>query len=306
VASFAHYEILGRLGRGGMAEVFRARALQGPWAQREVALKRLQPELARDPEYIRRFRAEAELSRLLDHPNVIHVLEVGVHQDISFMVMDLVDGRDLGQVLRRCKARGIFLPLDFSLFLGKTLLDALAYAHGLCGPDGQPLGIVHCDVSPSNLFISRTGEIKLGDFGVARAGVRGGAAGELHGKPYYVCPEVLAGQVTAQADLWAATVTLYELLTLERPFTGGTPEEVFAAVRQRRYRAPSQLRPELPAALDAIIARGFACDLGDRFPDAGDYARVLQPLYDENIGTPLAIAAVVRGLFDVPGALSAR
>lgn len=297
---FGPYEILSLLGRGGMAEVYRAKVLEGPRAGWEVALKRLLPSHADDHASVEQFAAEADLLRMLDHPNVVRVLEVGVREDIYFMVMELVDGRDLGQILRRCKQRGIPLPLDFALFLGKTLLDALAYAHEAKSADGKPLEIVHCDVSPSNLFISRTGEIKLGDFGVARARVDARAQGAFFGKPFYISPEALQGSITPKADLWAATVMLYELITLERPFVGQTPDEVFEAVRTRRYVPPSQRRADVPPALDAIIARGFAHARADRFVTAREYASTLEPLYDERIGNPLAIAAVVRGLFDAP------
>lgn len=294
---FGNYEILSLLGRGGMAEVFRARAIAGPRAGRDVALKRLLPKLADDPVYVDQFTSEADVSRLLDHPNVVHVLEVGVLEDVYFMVMDLVDGRDLGKILRKCRQGAIPLPVDFALFLAKTLLDALAYAHEVCGPEGKPLEIVHCDVSPSNLFISRTGEIKLGDFGVARTCIGGGGLAALHAKPYYVSPEVIQGVVTRDADLWSATVTLYELITLERPFAGQTPNEVFEAVRTRRYLPPSQLRPEIPRGLDQIVARGFALRPEDRFRSAREFSAALAPHYDERIGNPMAIAAVVRGLF---------
>lgn len=303
---FGNYEIQALLGRGGMAEVFRARVLSGPRAGWDVALKRLMPKLAADPEYVDQFTSEADLSRFLDHPNIVRVFEAGVLEDVYFMEMEWVDGRDLGQVLRRCKSRGIPLPVDFAVFLARTLLEALAYAHEAKGPTGRPLEIVHCDVSPSNLFISRTGEIKLGDFGVARARVGGGVVGSLHGKPYYVSPEVQDGEITPEADLWATTVTLYELLTGERPFAGTTADQVFEAIRERRYRPASQLRPELSPELDQIIDRGFAKDRAARFSSARDYADALAPLYDERIGNPLAIAAVVRGLFDAPSGVHAR
>jgi serine/threonine protein kinase len=294
---FGNYEILTMLGRGGMAEVFRARVLTGARAGREVALKRLLPSLANDPVYVDQFTSEADVSRLLDHPNVVHVLEVGVLEDVYFMVMDLVDGRDLGQILRKCRHAILHLPVDFSVFLAKVLLDALAYAHEVRGPEGRPLEIVHCDVSPSNLFVSRTGEIKLGDFGVARTCVGGGGLAALHAKPYYVSPELIDGNVTPDVDLWSATVTLYELITLEHPFGGHTPHEVFESVRARRYVPPSRLRPELPAALDAIVAKGFAEHPEDRFRSAREFGAALAPLYDERVGNPMAIAAVVRGLF---------
>lgn len=303
---FGNFEILSLLGRGGMAEVFRARVLSGPRQGQEVALKRLRSSHAADPASIGQFAREADLTRMLDHPNIVRVLEAGVLGDIYFIVMELVDGRDLGQILRRCRQRKIFLPLDFALFLGKTLLDALAWAHEAKGPDGAPLEIVHCDVSPSNLFVSRTGEIKLGDFGVARARVGVPSVEGLQGKPYYVSPEVLGGILTPEADLWAATVTLYELITLQRPFGGETPEEVFESVRQRSFAPPGRLRADVPPALDAIIDRGFSRRRVERFTSARELALALEPLFDERVGNPMAIAAVVRGLFDSPSGMYPR
>lgn len=302
---FGNYEILSVLGKGGMAEVYRARVRSGPREGWTVALKRLQPALTRDPESVTLFAREAQLSKQLHHPNIVTVLDAGEMEGIYFIVMELVDGRDLGQILRRCKVRGIPLPLDFAVYLGKVLLEALAYAHTAAGPTGEPLGIVHCDVSPSNLFISRVGEIKLGDFGVSRVLVDGKLqGGEVLGKPYYLSPESLLGEVSPEADLWAATVVLYELLTLERPFLGGSPDEVFAAIWSRQYRPLRELRPDVPEALEAVVDRAFSAKPAERFPTAEEFAHALTPHYDERVGTPLAIAAVVRGLFgasdDVP------
>ncbi|SEU33411.1 serine/threonine-protein kinase [Stigmatella erecta] len=295
---FGNFELLAQLGKGGMAEVYRAKVLSGRYEGWQVALKRLLPSLVKDPASVELFIREADLSTQLDHPNIVKVLDVGIAENTYYIVMELVDGRDLGQVLRRCKHRGIPLPVDFAVYLGKVLLDALAYAHTATGPRGDALGIVHCDVSPSNLFISRIGEIKLGDFGVARVFVDGSRDGEeVLGKPYYLSPESLQGRVTPEADLWAATVVLYELLTLERPFTGNTPEEVFFNIRHRRYRPLHVLRPEIPESLEEVLSRGFAERAEDRFPTAEAYAQALTPHYDERVGTPLAIAALVRGLF---------
>jgi serine/threonine-protein kinase len=295
---FGNYEILSVLGKGGMAEVYRARVLSGPREGWTVALKRLLPALTRDPASVELFAREAQLSKQLHHPNIVTVLDAGELEGIYFIVMEQVDGRDLGHILRRCKARGIPLPLDFAVYLGKVLLEALAYAHTATGPQGEPLGIVHCDVSPSNLFISRVGEIKLGDFGVSRVLVDGKlVGGEVLGKPYYLAPESLLGEVSPAADLWAATVVLYELLTLERPFTGGSPDEVFAAIWSRAYKPLRELRPDVPPELEAVVDRAFSAKSEDRFPTAEEYAQALAPHYDERVGTPLAIAAVVRGLF---------
>ena len=294
---FGNYEILTRLGRGGMSEVYRARVREGRRTGLEVALKRLLPELIRMPEYQELFQHEAQLSSELDHPNVVQTLEAGELQGIAFMAMEFVDGRDLAQILRRCKQRNVQLPVDFAVLLVKTLLDALAYAHELRNSDGEPLGIVHCDVSPSNLFISRLGEIKLGDFGVARARYGPQKAGEVTGKPYYVSPEMLDGEVSPGTDLWAANVTLYEALTLQRPFLGESPEKVLSAVAQMRYLPIRKLRPEIPEALAAIVDRGFSRKAKQRFEHASQFSQALEGLLDERVGTPLGIAAVVRGLF---------
>jgi serine/threonine-protein kinase len=294
--NLGNYELLGQLGKGGMAEVFRARAIVGPHAGQEFALKRLKPELQNDPEYVAMFANEADMSRNLDHPNIVKVHEVGSEGGAYFLVMELIDGRDGGQIIKRCRERKIPWPIDFAVYLTRCLLEALSYAHNATGPTGKPLGIVHCDVSPSNLFISRTGDIKLGDFGVARGFIDAGAA-EVMGKPYYLSPETLNGVISPATDLWAATVTLFELLTLTRPFAGKTPDEVFAKVKSGERALLKDLRPEVPPVVAAVIDRGFAPDPAQRFPNAAAYAKALAPLYDERVGTPLAISAVVRGLF---------
>ncbi len=291
-----NYELVSRLGRGGMAEVYFARAVAGPHQGRAVAIKRLAPELAHEQAVFELFASEADLTRQLSHPNIVRLLDVGVEGDEYFLVMELVDGRDLGQVLRKCERQGITLPVDFAVYLAKTLLDALDSAHNATGPRGTKLGIVHCDVSPSNLFVSRAGDVKLGDFGVAS--VRGDTeASKQLGKPHYLSPEALEGEVSPGRDLWAAGVTLYELLTLHRPFDGETPEEVFAAIRKGKYAPVTQRRPEVSSALALVVARALAPKKEDRFETAEEFSRALAPCFDAQVGTPLAIAAMVRGLF---------
>lgn len=294
---FGNYEILSVLGKGGMAEVYRARVHSGPRAGWTVAIKRLAPAFAQSPGCVEQFTNEADLSRLLDHPHIVKVFEVGVIQDIYFMAMELVEGSDLGRIIRRCKRDRIQLPVDFAVYLASVLLEALAYAHAARSPSGKPLGIVHCDVSPSNLFISRNGETKLGDFGVARALSAIAGEGPLRGKPYYLSPEVFDGQISPWVDLWAANVTLYELLTLERPFQGHTQNEVGAAVRAGSHRPVRELRPDVTPGLAQIIERGFERSPANRFGSAAEFAQALAAHHDDRIGNPMAIAAVVRGMF---------
>ena len=290
------YEVLRRIGKGGMAEVFQVRATEGPRAGQQFALKRLLPALEREPEAVRLFAAEAELSRHLRHPHIVEVVDVGQAGEVIYLVMEHVDGRDAGQIITRCRQQRVAWPVDFALYFTTALLDALRYAHAAMGPDGKPLGVIHCDVSPSNFFLSRLGDLKLGDFGVARSRLEVGAA-QVMGKPYYLSPEATRGHLTPAADLWAVAVTLYELLTLQRPFTGKTPDEVFEAIRACRYLPARQLRPELPALLEGVLAQAFDVDPVLRFQSAAEFLESLEPLLDERVGTPLAIAAMVRGLF---------
>ena len=296
---FGPYDIEALIGKGGMAEVYRATAVEGRWTGRRVALKRLMPELAQDAHYIDLFAGEADLSRMLHHPNVVEVLDAGIIKDIYYIAMDFIDGRDLGQVIARCRARKIQLPIDFAVFLVKVLLDALDYAHNLTGPNGKALRVVHCDVSPSNLFISRVGEIKLGDFGIAKVRTLEGAAGpnKIWGKAYYLSPEQLDGTLEPSADIWAAAVTLYELLTLERPFSGTSADEVARKIRSGAFIPVRELRPEVYPPLEATLNRALGADPEARFATARDFGDALVPHYNELIGNPLAIAAVVRGLF---------
>ncbi|MCA3012690.1 MAG: serine/threonine protein kinase [Myxococcaceae bacterium] len=290
------WEIVRPAGKGGMAEVLLVRGLEGRFAGREYALKRLLPALEADGDAVRLFSAEAELSRHLHHPNIVEVVDVGREGNSIYMVMDFVDGRDVGQIIKRCRQRKVQWPVDFAVYLTRALLDALDYAHGATGPTGAPLGVIHCDVSPSNFFVSRTGELKLGDFGVARSLIEGGAD-QVMGKPYYLSPEALDGHLSTHVDLWAVAVTLYELLTLQRPFQGKTPEAVFEATRSLRYVPVRELRPDVPVVIDELLTRAFSREQAARFQSAADFAQALSPLYDERVGTPLAISAVVRGLF---------
>ena len=296
------YRLEALVGKGGMAEVYRAVALEGPRAGRVVAVKRLLPALAKDPGYVARFVQEAEVTRRLRHPHIVDVYETGVAGGTPFLVMEYVDGRNLRQILARCAARGILLPIDFAVYVAHVVAQALAHAHDGRDGEGRPLGIVHCDVSPSNVFVSRLGEIKLGDFGVALGhGADGGAPGPAaYGKIHYLAPEQILGErPTARCDLFALGAVFFELLTNAPAFPGKDVNEVGQRILAGKLRAPSELRPEVPFELDAMVLACLAPDPGERCPSAAAFAAEAATRYDPAVGTPLAIAAVVRGLFGV-------
>jgi eukaryotic-like serine/threonine-protein kinase len=302
----AGYRLEALVGRGGMAEVYRAVVTEGAWAGRYVAVKRLLPALCEDPGYVALFEQEAEVTRRLRHPAIVEVLETGVAGGTPFIVMEYVDGRNLRQVLGQCAARKILLPVDFGAYVAHVLAEALAHAHSGADEAGRPLGIVHCDLSPSNVFVSRTGEVKLGDFGVALAAGAGAAAAATawaasgagaFGKIHYLAPELLlGGEATPQSDLFALGAVLFELLTNDYAFPGRDQAEVGARILSGGLRAPSELRPEIPFALDELVLRCLSPEPSER-RSAAEFGADVAARYDPAIGTPLAIAAVVRGLF---------
>ena len=220
--------------------------------------------------------------------------------DLYYLAMEYVDGRDLAAVLSRCRERRILLPVTFAVHIARATLDALAYAHSARGPNGKPLDIIHCDVSPSNLFISRTGEVKLGDFGIAKVHAHGDAdpGGTLWGKVAYLAPEVLErAPLTRQADLWSAAAILYECLAGQRAILGANTEALKEALRTARITPLESLRPNLPPGLAALVHRAFSRRPQDRFASAAELRTALAPYDDEASGGALGIASMVRGLF---------
>jgi serine/threonine protein kinase len=298
--TLADYRVEALVGKGGMAEVYRAVALAGPRAGQHVAVKRLLPALAGDPEFVRLFEREAEITRRLRHPAIVEVIETGFAGGTPYIVMDYVDGKNLRQILAQCAARRILLPPDFGVYVAHQVSLALAHAHEGVDEEGRPLGIVHCDVSPSNVFVSKLGEIKLGDFGVALAAgaAAGGPTAGAFGKIQYLAPEQIRGEApTPRTDIFALGAVFFELLTNELAFPGKDVNEVGQRILRGKLRAPSELRVELPFELDAMVLRCLSPDPGDRYPSAAAFAAEVATRYDPAIGTPLAIAAVVRGLF---------
>ena len=295
--AFGDFELEALLGKGAMAEVYRARGARGRFAGQTVALKRVAPALAKDAAALELFRGEARLSMALDHPGIVKVFEVAKRGRDHYLVMEWVDGSDLTGVLRQCRQLKRPLPVSVAVWMARQLLLALAHAHALRGPDGKLLGVVHCDVGPSNVFVSREGALKLGDFGVARGTLKDPRSVLVAGKTHYLSPEVLEGQVTHEADLWAAAVTLYELLTLERPFQGASDAEVFQAIRMAEHVPLRERRPDAPEVLAGVLEHAFAHDRAHRFHSARDFEAALASCGLGGDDARPAMDAVMRALF---------
>jgi hypothetical protein len=241
-----------RLGSGGMAEVFRATYSPEGGIEKTVALKRILPAYAEDPQFLALFRREAELGAILQHPNVVQVLDVGRLDNTHFISMEYVDGLSLRKLL---KAHGP-LPLSAVTYLGAELASALDYVHRRTSRDGVLLNLVHRDVNPPNILLSRIGDVKLSDFGIARAVTHASVTqlGSVRGKAHYMALEQLqGGPLDGRTDLFALGLTLHEALTGRRVLRE-LPDTPGAFLNELKNLAPpSALRPEVPAELDRVI-----------------------------------------------------
>ncbi|MCC6748665.1 MAG: serine/threonine protein kinase [Deltaproteobacteria bacterium] len=275
---FGRYELEERLAVGGMAEIFRAKTRGAHGFAKTLVVKRILPHLAADSEFIDMFIDEANLMVRLDHPKVVQVLDFGEVDGQYYIAMEYVDGMDGLALLRRCAKRRCRPTTGISVHILADVLDALDYAHSLADEQGRNLGVVHRDVSPSNIFISRLGEVKIGDFGIARAAMRRGhtEAGALKGKYGYMAPEQVAGGVVDhRADLFAVGIVLAEFLMIRRLFYAKNDLEVLLQVRDARLDRLHKYGQRIPDELKQILESSLARDPSLRYQDAAAFRDAL-------------------------------
>lgn len=282
-AKYDKYELIERIGTGGMAEVFKARLPGAFGFEKIVVVKRLLPHLARDPRMVEMFVGEAKLAAHVHHPNVVQVFELGQTgpENDFFMVMEFIDGTDFRALLKKAREKNVRIPPWFSVHVLCEVLDGLSYVHELTDKKGRPRNVVHCDVSPDNIFISRFGDVKLGDFGVAKDDMRADDAyGEhIKGKFAYMAPEQLGGKgIDRRADVFAAGVVLWECLTQTSLFRGSSTAETINNVCDMRRIPPSTLMRDIPPELDAPVLQALMADPDQRTPSARALHRELLTL----------------------------
>ena len=287
------------LGAGGMAEVFVAEAVGLLGSRRLAAVKRVRRDLVENAELCSMFLEEARLAAQLHHPNIVEVLSFGTGGRGShvrpYIAMELIDGLPLAVLLRHSAAAARPLPLAAVSEIGVALASALHHAHTLRSADGQPLEVVHRDVSPHNVLISRTGEVKLIDFGIARAASRAThtKTGHMRGKLAYAAPEQVAGTgVDARTDVFALGVLLYEAATLTRPFTGDSEPAIVSAILEGRRKAVIELRADA-TPLAAAIERAMNVDPKKRWQTAHDLEAALKKALPPADAGPSALAELV-------------
>lgn len=302
---FGRYTLIERLAVGGMAELFLATAPGEHGFQRKVVIKRLLPNLAREPVYTAMFIDEAKLTARLSHPKIAQTYELGRVDGELFIAMEHVDGLDVLAMLRELAWQRRRMAPELAVWVAHEVLDALDFAHGLTDEEGRSLGIVHRDISPSNILLSRRGDVKLVDFGIARATGPGRhhrtKSGTLKGKYGYMSPEqVIEQPVDARSDLFSVGVVLAEMLCGRRLFAAGAEIDVLLMVRDARLARLDQYGGHIPGPLDAILRKALSKDPAARFASAAEMRDALAEwLFEERKRvTPRNLAELVESLYD--------
>jgi serine/threonine-protein kinase len=277
------YRLLSRIGEGGMAEVYQAVATGAEGFARTVVIKRILPELARRPAFVRMFVEEAKLSAMLHHPCIVQVYELGQADGEYFLAMESVEGTDLSTLLGACRDAGTAFPPGLVAYLVAEVARALAYAHALRDDSGRPLDIIHRDVSPSNIMVAATGAVKLLDFGIAKAAFglddERTRTGTIKGKVGYLSPEQAdGGAIDRRADLFALGAVMYECLTSRRLFRGVDDFATLRLVREAAVEPPSRTHPEIPLDLEAVLLRLLAREPDRRFATGDEVVSALSSI----------------------------
>lgn len=294
------YRVVEKLESGGMAEVFRAESegLQG--FRKQVAIKRVLPHLSEKKRFISMFLDEARLSAQLSHSNCVQVFDIGVGDNAFFIVMEFVDGANLKSIAESVKKQGKDFPVAAAAWIAHEICKGLSYAHELTDPNGVPLQLVHRDMSPPNVLITKFGEVKIVDFGLAKASsqLEKSEPGIIKGKFSYLSPEAAMGQeVDCRTDIFAVGIILWELLASQRLFLGDTDFQTVKKVQVAQVPAISQINRKVPPELERIVNKALAKDLHARYGTARELGQDLSK-FMYSFGQPVSgfdIATIVLG-----------
>jgi serine/threonine protein kinase len=275
---FGKYYLTERIAVGGMAELFKATLFGISGFEKLMVVKQILPKYSKNDEFIRMFVDEAKIAVTLTHGNIVPVYELGRTDGVYFIAMEYIHGRDLADILEAARSRGQPLSAEHAAYIGIEICKGLEYAHRRTDAEGRSLQVVHRDVSPPNILISFDGEVKIADFGIAKAAHKLGSteAGVVKGTFGYMSPEQVRGlPLDHRTDIFSAGILLHEMLTGRRLFTGDSEIEAIERVKLARVPAPSALNPRVPAAIDPIVFKALAREPSDRFADANEFQLAL-------------------------------
>ena len=280
-AKFGKYLLLDRIAAGGMAELFLAKQTGLKGFEKVVAIKRILPMLTQDPEFVTMFVNEAKLAALLSHQNIAQIFDFGTTEGFYYIAMEYVMGKDLRAVVQKSQQRGLQLSVGHALLIASRMCSGLGYAHRKKDLHGRDLCLVHRDISPQNVLLSYEGEIKLVDFGIAKATTQTNETrtGTLKGKLSYMSPEQATGQhLDCRSDIFSLGIVLHELLTSRRLFTGNNEFAILEQVRQAQITPPSQLNPDLPSEVDELVMKALTKEPADRYQQASEMELAIERL----------------------------
>ena len=299
---YGPYRLVKKIAVGGMAEVFKAKRTGVEGFEKVVALKRILPHLSDNKEFVDMFIDEAKMVAGLTHPNIVQISDLGKLEKSYYIAMEYVHGRDLRSILRRAKDRGLRLPLDLTVLIVSKVCSALEFAHRKKDERGRPMLIVHRDISPQNILISFEGEVKLTDFGIAKAATKARItdAGALRGKLLYMSPEQAWGKpMDRRSDLFSLGIVFYEMVTDQKPFLGSSEMSILEMVRECRVAPPSDVNPRIPERLEKVVMTALERDPDHRYQDAAEMYRDLdRVLHERQPPTANELTRFLELLFD--------
>lgn len=300
-APIDRYVVLEHLSEGGMGAIYVGKKLGAGGFEMEVVLKQLLPEFTQQEEFIDLFLREAKLSATLDHANIVHTIDLVTAGGEYFIVMEYLPGGDLRTLIKRAKRRGKRFSPAAAIRICRETLSALAYAHVKRDFDGQPLKLIHRDVSPSNILVSYTGEVKLTDFGIAKASTHNSLFYKVKGKIGYMSPEqAKSDPLDHRSDLYSLAVCMYEVLTGERLFVHAGLTTSAEEIYSQPVPPVSKKVPGVPADLDAIMKKALAINPDERYQTAGEFNEALSRLAHRH-GLLIAAPELARELLDTCG-----
>jgi serine/threonine-protein kinase len=300
---FGKYRLIERIAVGGMAEIFLAHQKHEDGHESPVVIKRIQPHLSRHAAFVKMFLNEARLAAQLNHPNVVQIHDLGKIAESYFIAMEYVAGRDMRRVAPKAEALGIPFPLVYAVKIASCVCAGLHHAHTKVDLYGNPLNIVHRDVSPENIVVAFDGSVKILDFGIAKAANQVGQTrtGEIKGKLSYMSPEQCLGTpLDCRSDIFSLGVVLYEWLTGFKLFTGESEVAVMRSITEGKIYTPSYFREDLPERLELILMKALERDRDKRYQTAAQMQKDLDAFLDsyEFTPTPLHLANFLKQLFE--------
>ncbi|MET0385405.1 MAG: serine/threonine-protein kinase, partial [Polyangiales bacterium] len=272
------YRVIKRLEAGGMAEVYLGESSSVEGFKKRVAIKRVLPHLAQNENFIQMFLDEARLSARLSHANIVSVFDISARDDTYFLIMEFVDGANLKRILESLHRRGLAFPLPEAIYTCAEACRGLSYAHELHDESGKALGIVHRDISPPNIMLTKRGEVKVADFGLAKAGTQLSQTdpGVVKGKFSYLSPEAANGrEVDARADIFSLGIVLWEMLAGRRLFLGETDYATVKLIQQANIPRLSALNNQVDEAFEEIMLKALAREREQRYQSAHEFGDAL-------------------------------